>query len=144
LSKPHKIVRKIRAKIPEFDCLPGCHKCCGPVVWSKWEIDHVQTPKSGNTAVCPYLADSGCEVYRHRPIMCRLFGTSEDMPCPVGRGPLERLSLAESKDLLRSYWQLPKFTIPGYDRWFSRRSDEDELRQALLCALSAVFSQDHD
>ena len=35
--------------------------------------------------VCPYLTDKGrCSIYDLRPLICRMFGTVEGMPCPHG------------------------------------------------------------
>jgi Uncharacterised protein family (UPF0153). len=36
---------------------------------------------------CPYLGKQGCEVYDERPLICRLFGTTPQLPCPHGRRP---------------------------------------------------------
>ena len=33
----HKI-RFLRQQIPSFDCVPGCHDCCGPVTTSSEEM----------------------------------------------------------------------------------------------------------
>jgi uncharacterized protein len=36
----------------------------------------------------PHLGQHGCEVYRERPLICRLFGTTPRLPCPNGRRPV--------------------------------------------------------
>jgi Fe-S-cluster containining protein len=38
---------------------------------------------------CPYLGEDGCKVYDERPLICRLFGTTPNMPCPEERRPEE-------------------------------------------------------
>ncbi len=36
---------------------------------------------------CPHLADTGCQVYAERPLICRLFGTTPRLACPNGKRP---------------------------------------------------------
>ena len=36
---------------------------------------------------CVHLGPKGCTVYEQRPLICRLFGTTQSLPCPNGRGP---------------------------------------------------------
>ncbi len=31
-------VRELRRQIPSFECVPGCHDCCGPVTTSSEEM----------------------------------------------------------------------------------------------------------
>lgn len=89
-------LNKIYAKIPDnFPCL-HCHSCCGPIVWFKpeeiiireyleqnnldyivWSIDEFKS----NKMRCPYLKNDRCLIYPVRPIVCRLQGNVEDLPC---------------------------------------------------------------
>ncbi|EPN85735.1 hypothetical protein A234_05432, partial [Pseudomonas syringae pv. actinidiae ICMP 19101] len=34
-------VRDLRRQIPSFDCVPGCHDCCGPVTTSSEEMSRL-------------------------------------------------------------------------------------------------------
>ena len=36
-----------------------------------------------------HLGPNGCTVYDERPLICRLFGTTQTLPCPNGRRPVE-------------------------------------------------------
>lgn len=36
---------------------------------------------------CVHLGPDGCTVYGERPLICRLFGTTPNLPCPNGRRP---------------------------------------------------------
>lgn len=36
---------------------------------------------------CVHLGDAGCQAYEERPLICRLFGTTEALRCPRGRRP---------------------------------------------------------
>lgn len=86
-------IRFLRAQIPQFDCVPGCHDCCGPVTTSSEEISRLPRVSARVRAKaleeynCPHLAAQGCTVYTERPLICRVFGTTPSLPCPHGRRP---------------------------------------------------------
>lgn len=88
-----QIVRFFRQRIPAFECIPGCHDCCGPVTTSSAEM--FELPRISDAAHaaalanydCPHLGAKGCQVYADRPLICRLFGTTPRLPCPHGRRP---------------------------------------------------------
>lgn len=86
-------IRFFRRHIPTFECVPGCHDCCGPVTVSSEEMARlpVKTEAEHDAALaelnCPHLGENGCEVYDERPLICRLFGTTPRLPCPHGRRP---------------------------------------------------------
>ncbi len=82
-----------RKRIPSFECQPGCHDCCGPVTTSTEEMARLpRKSKAEHDAAlaklsCPHLGKNGCTVYAERPLICRLFGTTPRLPCPVGKRP---------------------------------------------------------
>jgi uncharacterized protein len=86
-------IRFFRQRIPSFECIPGCHDCCGPVTTSSEEMSRLprKTAAEHEAAMenlsCPHLADKGCTVYMERPLICRLFGTTPTLPCPHGKRP---------------------------------------------------------
>lgn len=88
-----KIIARLRERIPSFECVPGCHDCCGPVTTSSEEMSRlpVKTDAEHEAALgelnCVHLGPDGCNVYGERPLICRLFGTTPNMPCPNGRRP---------------------------------------------------------
>lgn len=102
---------QLRDMIPDFECKPGCHACCAVVPWSQEEIGRarIDQPVKSVSIVpainepCSLLRDTGCSVYAQRPIMCRLFGTVEDLRCPEGFGPGALLSKTEAADILKIY-----------------------------------------
>lgn len=114
------MIPSLRNRIPAFDCVAGCHDCCGRVPWSAWEAARlpgdvsVKTVKAkevaaGGAEKCGFVTDGGqCAVYAQRPIMCRLFGAVEDLRCPHGRGPERFLSKEEAGMLLAEYIQILK------------------------------------
>lgn len=86
-------IARLRERIPSFECVPGCHDCCGPVTTSTEEMSRlpIKTDAEHEVALedlnCVHLGPNGCTVYAERPLICRLFGTTPDMPCPNGRRP---------------------------------------------------------
>jgi len=83
----------LRKNIPSFACKPGCHDCCGPVTTSSEEMARLPVKSALEHEIalahlnCPHLGKNGCEVYNERPLICRLFGTTPQLPCPNGNRP---------------------------------------------------------
>jgi Fe-S-cluster containining protein len=48
---------------------------------------------------CPYLGQKGCQVYGERPLICRLFGTTPNLPCPNGKKPIQMIDPKIEKDM---------------------------------------------
>ncbi|MHA6491977.1 YkgJ family cysteine cluster protein [Pseudomonas borbori] len=93
MSCSSRTIDHLRRQIPRFDCVPGCHDCCGPVTASSEEMARlpVKSVAEHDAALaefnCVHLGPKGCEVYDQRPLICRLFGTTPSLPCPRGRAP---------------------------------------------------------
>jgi hypothetical protein len=93
-------IRFFRRQIPEFACIPGCHDCCGPVLASTTEMARLPLKDEAERAAalahwdCAHLGPHGCTVYDERPLVCRLFGTTERLPCPHGRRPASMIDPA--------------------------------------------------
>ena len=48
-------------------------------------IEALQAVIAGERTIdCPALVDGRCSVYEHRPLICRLWGAVESLPCPHG------------------------------------------------------------
>jgi Fe-S-cluster containining protein len=129
--RARKKIRRIRGAIPKFECIGGCSDCCGPVAWNRWEIEQLEVVKDVLGPNCPYSTPGGCEVYVHRPVVCRLFGAAEGMDCPHGRRPPEKLTRDRSQKLTAAYWDLPDFKVLGIDGWLNRNCDQERLQQVL-------------
>lgn len=86
-------IRTLRQQIPTFECVPGCHDCCGPVTTSPEEMARLPRKSRAEQDAalealdCVHLGPNGCTVYDERPLICRLFGTTASLPCPRGQGP---------------------------------------------------------
>ena len=93
MTRNSQKIRFFRNHIPSFECEPGCHDCCGPVTTSSIEMASLpeKSEAEHETALadlsCPHLGENGCEVYRERPLICRLFGTTPRLACPRGKRP---------------------------------------------------------
>ena len=111
----------ITAKIPAFECVPGCAECCGPVIMTRLEWrrvvkvmeDHALSErqlakkadeelKSGNYG-CPMLAPGNrCGCYEARPLICRLFGVVDTprLVCPYGKAPEVKLTREQADAMI--------------------------------------------
>ncbi|WP_299695586.1 YkgJ family cysteine cluster protein [Hydrocarboniphaga sp.] len=107
MSSADETLQQLRPGIPSFDCIPGCHDCCGPVTASSHEMARLPRKSEAihDAALaelsCPHLGANGCEVYDERPLICRLFGTTPSLPCPHGRGPKQ---LIDARVEQRIHW----------------------------------------
>jgi len=98
-------IRFFRTRIPSFECVPGCHDCCGPVRITTTEIarlpekSELERKAALDAWSCPYLGAAGCEVYDERPLICRLFGTTPQLVCPNGKRPKEMIEPAVEQEI---------------------------------------------
>jgi Fe-S-cluster containining protein len=90
-------LKKIYKKIPKVTgCKKGCTECCGPVLCTAEEFNAIPDileklgpvcdEQGERMLVCRFRSETGCLIYEHRPIVCRLFGAVNDvgMVCPYG------------------------------------------------------------
>ena len=95
----------LRSRIPSFKCVVGCHDCCGPVTASSEEMSRLPVKSAAEhdkalaALSCPHLGAHGCEVYGERPLICRLFGTTPNLPCPNGMRPLYMIDSATEAEI---------------------------------------------
>lgn len=94
------------AQVPSFNCIPGCHECCGLIPFAPAEWDRVADKREATSSTCPYVCPEGCAIYEQRPFMCRLFGTAAPLLCPRSCGPAEMLSVKEANALMNEYREL--------------------------------------
>lgn len=101
-------LEEIYRQIPDgFDC-KRCGGCCGPITWfeperivvqeyckkynieyKEWRENLEQVEKKmeeGNILVeedfkCPFIKENQCIIYPARPLICRLQGSSSELPC---------------------------------------------------------------
>ena len=111
-----RALAELYAKVPSINCKGLCHTSCGIIDCSTREhelihrnggvriptmMEFVKRDRQGEVIVCPALSQDGkCTVYDVRPMICRLWGTTEGMPCPYGCEPERVLTDAEGFELL--------------------------------------------
>ena len=75
--------------MPECD---GCGRCCGPVGVGYEEQEAIGDYCAANgiewvdgrMLKCGYLGeDNRCRIYEVRPRICRMYGVTVDLPCPL-------------------------------------------------------------
>ena len=102
-------IRLFRRRIPAFECVPGCHDCCGPVTASSEEMARLplksdaEHAKALDELSCPHLGEQGCQVYAERPLICRLFGTTPRLSCPHGRRPAAMIDPGIEQQIYRYF-----------------------------------------
>lgn len=93
-------LNELYAQVPTIKCKGHCKDSCGPIeihdeerraIREKGVIipDHAiqlqQWRKEGTPLDCPALSTEGrCTVYEVRPMICRIWGVTEDIRCPWG------------------------------------------------------------
>lgn len=113
-SKRIRQLDAIYATLPTVECKGLCHQSCAAVpvydaelvrleqvAKRKLPVLEMETP-GRNTAIlardwprdgsCPLLVMKRCTVYNDRPLICRIFGVAEGLPCPHGCEPTTKLS----------------------------------------------------
>lgn len=101
-------IQKLYDRIPSFHCKEGCTRCCDNWVQAApEEIVRCGEFDFSDQRECPKLSENnGCTVYPDRPFICRIFASSEAMPCPYGYGPDKPLTREETTELLKEYLRL--------------------------------------
>ena len=86
-------VRDIWMMVPTVRCKGYCVDSCGPINMTKDErallpewfpgVEEMHNDNQANPDYhCPLLVDGKCSAYAVRPLVCRLWGAEESMPCP--------------------------------------------------------------
>lgn len=99
---PAHVARELEAlyaRIPRIDCAGRCHDSCGPIHLTSAEqariaAQGVTIPSQSYQKVgpvrCPALSIfNRCTVYAVRPLVCRLWGLMEWLPCTYGCTPTD-------------------------------------------------------
>ncbi len=77
-------LKAVYAEIPNVKCKGRCASACGLILMSTLEYERLGKPKFESLR-CPVLGeDNRCTKYDLRPAICRLWGATEDLPCPYG------------------------------------------------------------
>lgn len=80
-------------RLPAVQCKGLCVDSCGPIDMSVRERQDIEAAaghscRTGEDGLCNMLGDDGrCTVYDLRPMICRMWGAVESMPCMFGCVP---------------------------------------------------------
>lgn len=97
------------AQVPSISsCTGACYRSCGPLPpLGDAEAQRILArmrglPEPREDGTCSMLNAFGrCDIYADRPMICRLWGATEKMPCVFGCEPDEpMLDAAEGRELL--------------------------------------------
>ena len=88
-------------KIPQSICKDGCSLCCHDVIQFTPE-EEANMGGYAHDGHCSHLVDNKCTIHNARPLICRLFGSSEIMKCD-GCKPERYLSKEETMEILQAY-----------------------------------------
>ena len=99
------LLNEIYKQIPKFECIEGCHDCCGPTIFSKTEWDAIEDKRMATDITCPYASDKGCDIYNQRPLICRMFGAVDDprLKCPHGCRPKKLMKKKKAHEIINQY-----------------------------------------
>ena len=134
-------LRRLYQTLPNDECF-GCHrcaqKCAGEIPVTRWEFEQAQAfllrrrlvvaPAASTAAPGPFAppcrfrdaAARRCRIYPVRPLICRLFGLVEWLPCPLGRWGVR---VPEGIEIMGWYATL---SPRPYEQWLRARPQNAE------------------
>jgi Fe-S-cluster containining protein len=102
------------AELPAIECKGECAHSCKEIVVSHLELRRIVKRRRVRMRAremapviriegdpCPYLRHGRCTVYEARPMLCRLWGLTEEMVCPHGCEPERQLTQEEFVSFMR-------------------------------------------
>lgn len=106
---PPKALRDVWAKVPGMkDCKGLCADSCGPIPASSLERSLLEERTGKKLRVadgpgldCSLLKNGLCTAYSIRPLVCRIWGVAEGLPCAHGCEPERVLSAEEALALFK-------------------------------------------
>lgn len=99
-------IRDLYKRIPNSICRSDCGKCCTNII----QFSPSEEKRMGGydwNGQCGHLVNGKCSVYDNRPLICRIFGTSEIMLCE-GCIPDRILSEEETTEIIHEYVKYKK------------------------------------
>jgi Fe-S-cluster containining protein len=122
---------ELYSRLPRLDCQGVCADSCGPIPAGgaerermerargrRLEAPEIRTEIDGHIEAChecSMMDDGRCSVYDIRPMICRLWGMTELLPCPYGCIPEGgRLSVREGSAFLADAYAIAGWP-PGWE-----------------------------
>lgn len=93
--------------LPQLECKGLCQDSCGPIQMLPAEAQNITDtglsyPSCDKSSLtCSALENGRCSIYQQRPLICRLWGIAEEMPCPFGCQPERRIGIWEAVRIFR-------------------------------------------
>lgn len=92
-------------KVPNVACKGLCVDQCTAIAMTEAEFARLEAvagrpPGVDVNGTCSLLKDGRCSAYRDRPLICRIYGTSEAIACPHGCVPERTLTQAQAGALI--------------------------------------------
>jgi Fe-S-cluster containining protein len=109
---------EIYAEIPDVPCKRLCSDSCSFIGTFRAERERMQaagvTPPRMDQAPCPLLMFNGeCGAHEWRPVICRLYGATEELECPFGCKSERQLTKAEAYEIFLAVDRLLPFPSQG-------------------------------
>ena len=111
LTRRLRVLNEAYAQLPSIECKGLCHESCSFIPLRQIEEDNIAKATGSHpitdTSIkpitmlknvnesCPYLQLQRCTIYEQRPLICRVFGVSEDLLCRHGCKPTRVMSREE-------------------------------------------------
>lgn len=113
--------QRLDGVVPRIECGGWCQESCGPIAMTGREFGRLvravgrelptrrmagvdpalKVLQTTGDGVCPLLVDGRCSAHEARPMVCRLWGVVESMPCVYGCRPERVLSDREGRALAK-------------------------------------------
>lgn len=142
-------LEELYAILPDVPCKRLCHESCSFIGTFRAERERYQgagvAPPRMDEAPCRHLMFNGeCGAHELRPVICRLYGATEDLTCPWGCRAEQQLTQAEAYQLMQLVDALLPFpsqgdtTLPG-----GHRHPLDEVGEAGEARLRGKLKRTH-
>ena len=94
-------IKKLYEKIPPSMCKFGCSKCCTNMIQFTPSEEKMMGGYEWNNQ-CSHLIGGKCSIYDRRPLVCRIYGTSDMFRCE-GCTADKYLSEKETMEIIHEY-----------------------------------------
>lgn len=127
----NQYLQDIYNQVPPGKCKPGCFACCGITNWLPIETRNIAvwlaergrpllmyvlySPEQLLTLTCPYCTLGNCTIYEVRPLICRIFGVTDQklLKCDDCQ-TIVKQSAQKSKELFQKILELDYISSMDY------------------------------
>lgn len=94
------------------------------IAWVEQQDKGMDLGDGVSVQMCRYrdMENGRCVVYPARPLVCRLLGHVEWMPCPIDKVP-KRIATPDALDLMRAYALQQRRTFEEWEDWGTSSTD---------------------